>query len=427
LETQRHLRELEKTQWFSREELESWQFAKLKHLVQFAFDNVPYYHDRYRREGIHPKDIQSLQEFQSLPILTKEDINQHLDALVSTDLRSKAQLNQTGGSTGQPMRFFVEDSFWWWNTALEFRGREWHGVHQGDKIAWVWGAQRDMPSWRWPSRFKAYIMRHRYLNAFSMTVDKMKAFAELLGRWQPTMLIAYPSALTVFAKYIQEHQITGIRPRLIETTAEKVTDSQRQLLEEVFQCKVVDYYSSRELGAIAYECEEGRRHVYETRFLETISNGGPVQSGQLGKIVVTSLNQFLMPLIRYENGDMGICEDTKCLCGRSLPILKEIVGRMNDFLVTTDGQFVHSQSVDYIIRVKPEVTRYQVYQPDRKHLEVRLVTKQIVDQVWLEAARSELKARFGADMSITLRVVDDIALTPAGKHRYIISDVTPDF
>ena len=427
LESQKHLRELEKTQWYSRAELETWQLVKLQHLVQYAYEHVPYYHDRYQKEGIHPLDIKSLHDFQSLPILTKKDINEHLDSLVSPHLRSQAQQNQTGGSTGQPMQFFVENSFWWWNTALEFRGRGWHGVHQGDKIAWVWGAQHDMPSWSWSNRVKAYIMREQYLNAFSMTDAKMQAFAERLVRWHPAIFLAYPSALTIFANYIKDHRINGIHPRLIETTAEKVMASQRQLLEEVFQCKVVDYYSARELGAIAYECEGGKLHVYETRFLETIVNDRAALSGQLGKIVVTSLNQFLMPLIRYENGDMGIYEATNCSCGRNLPVLKEVVGRTNDFLVATDGHFVHALGVDYIFRVKPEVARYQVYQPDRNHLEVRLVCRHIVDQVWFEAARSELQARFGTDMNITIQVVDDIALTPAGKHRYIISDVTPDF
>lgn len=427
LETQQHLNELRKTQWLPRAELEAWQLAKLQQLVQYAYENVPYYHEWYQREGIHPQDIKSLQDFQSLPILTKGVINQHLEALVSPFLRSKAQQNQTGGSTGLPMRFYLEDSFWWWNAALEQRGREWHGMQRREKIAWVWGAQSDMPNWSWSSRLKAYIKRERYLNAFNMTDVTMGEFTEMLIRWQPAMFIAYPLALIRLARYIQEHSITGIHPRLIETTAEKVTDPQRHFLEEVFQCKVVDYYSSRELGAIAYECEASGLHVCETCYLETIADGQPTQAGQLGKIIVTSLHQFLMPLIRYENGDMGVRESTRCSCGRGLLVLKEVAGRSNDFLVTANGQFIPPLFVDYIFRVKPEVARYQVYQPDRKHLEVRLVCRQAVDQDWLGRARAELQARFGVDMDISLQIVDEIPLTPAGKHRYIISEVPPDF
>lgn len=427
LETRRHLRELERTQGLSRPELEALQFAKVQQLLKYAYEHVPYYRERYQREDIHPGDIKGLKDFQALPFLTKEDVNHHLDKLVVPHLRDKVQPNETGGSTGQPMRFFVEDSFWWWNAALEFRGRRWYGVREGDKMAWVWGAQRDMPGWSWQSRLKARIMQQRYLNAFGMTEAKMQAFAEMLVRWQPAMFRAYASALCLFAQYIKERGITGIRPRLIETTAEKVTGPQRELLEEVFHCPVADCYSARELATIAYQCKRGGLHVCETRYLEIVANGKIVQPGQLGEVVVTSLHQFAMPLIRYKIGDMGIYKADDCPCGLGLPVLREIVGRTHDFLVTADGQFVHGEFFAYTFRIKPEVVRYQVYQPDRKHLEVRLVCKQDVGSAWLEGVRDELQARFGEAMQISLQVVDDIELTPAGKHRFIISEVKPDF
>ena len=427
LETQRHLHELERTQWLSRPELEAWQLQRIQQVVRYAYEHVPYYRERYQREDIHPEDIKSIKDFQALPFLTKEEVNNHLDALVSPPFRARLHSNETGGSTGQPMRFFVEDSFWWWNAALEFRGRGWYGVREGDKIAWVWGAIRDMPSWSWAKRLRAGIMRQRYLNAFSMTEAKMRAFANMLVRWQPVMFRAYASALSLFARYIKEQEITGIHPRLIETTAEKVTDSQRRLLEAVFQCPVADCYSSRELGTIAYQCRAGSLHVCETCYLEIIAGDQVVPTGQMGEVVVTSLHQFAMPFIRYKIGDMGIYEAGQCSCGRGLPVLREVVGRVSDFLVTVDGQFVHSAFFEYVFQVKPEVVHYQVYQPDREHLVVRLVCRQSVDSAWLEGVRSELRARFGEAMQISLQVVDDIELTPAGKYRFVISEVKPDF
>jgi len=427
LETRRHLRQLERTQWLSRSELEAWQWAKIQQLVRYACQHVPYYRERYQGEGIHPEDIKSWQDFQALPFLTREDVNRHLDRLVAPHWQGKAQPNETGGSTGQPMRFFVEKSFWWWNAALEFRGRGWYGVREGDKMAWVWGAQRDMPDWSWKSRLKARLMRQRYLNAFSLSEARMQAFAEMLVRWQPMMFRAYASALSLFAQYLKERGITDIRPRLIETTAEKVTGPQRELLEEVFHCPVADCYSARELGTIAYQCEMGGLHVCETRYLEIVANGQVAPPGQLGEIVVTSLTQFAMPLIRYQIGDMGLYEADTCPCGRGLPVLREVVGRTHDFLVTADDQFVHGEFFAYLFRVKPEVTRYQVHQPDREHLEVRLVCKQTVDPAWLEYVRNEIQARFGEAMHISLEVVDHIELTPAGKHRFIISEIRPDF
>ena len=428
LETRRHLRELERTQWLSEDELRALQLAKIQQLVKHAYEHVPFYRERYQRAGIHPEDIRSLEDFQALPFLTREDVKNNLEALVAQNFpRHKLYKSETGGSTGEPIQFLVEGSFWWWNAALEFRGRGWHGVQEGDKIAWVWGADRDMPGWSRTKRLRAHIMRQRFLNAFGMTEAKMQAFTEMLVRWQPVMFRAYASALSLFAQFIKERGITGIRPKLIETTAEKVTDPQRQLLEEVFHCQVADCYSAREMGTIAYQCEMGGMHVCETRYLEIVANDKVVQPGQLGEVVVTSLTQFAMPFIRYKKGDMAIYEPGHCPCGRKLPRLKEVVGRTNEFLVSADGQFVHSLFLAYVFRVKPEVVRYQVHQPDRKHLNVRLVCNQPVNSAWLDNARAEIQARFGQETQVSIQVVDQIELTPVGKHRHVISEVKPDF
>lgn len=427
LSVRRKLRELERTQWFSPEELEAWQLVRIQNLLAYAYEHVPYYRDLYQRLDIHPADIKTFEDFRSLPFLTKEDVNSHWDALISPRLRSKAQIRCTSGSTGRPLRFVVDQPYHHWDAALEFRGRGWYGVQEGDKIALVWGAERDFHAWSWRARLKARILRERYLNAYAMTEAKMQAFAEMLVRWRPAMFRAYASAMSLLAEFIKEHGIEGIRPKLIELTAEKVTGPQRRLLEEVFQCKVADWYSAREMGTIAFECEEGGQHVCETRFLEIIADGRVVEPGQLGEIVITSLHQYTMPFIRYKMGDLAIYETNSCACGRGLPVLREVVGRTNDYLMSADGQFVHSGYFGEAFWARPEIARFQVYQPDRQHLEVRLVCKQEVDQAWLEDVRSHVQARFGPTMLISVKVVDEIPLTSAGKHRFIISDVKPDF
>ena len=255
----------------------------------------------------------------------------------------------------------------------------------------------------------------------------MQAFAEMLVRWKPAMFRAYASALSLFAQYIKEQGIAGIRPKLIETTAEKVFAPQREFLEEVFECKVADWYSARELGTIGYQCPSGQLHVCETRYLEVVANGQVVPPGEMGEVVITSLHQEAMPFIRYKIGDMAISEPDSCPCGRGLPVLREVVGRLQDFLVTTDGRFVHGGYFPHTFRLWPEIVKYQVYQPDRKHLEVRLVSRNSNDSRWLDALAEELRACFGGDMDIDIQLVDQIALTSSGKHRFIISEVKPEF
>lgn len=423
LDVRRKLRELERTQWLPREQLEAWQLVRIQKLVQHAYEHVPYYHDWYRRLGIRPQDIKTLKDFQSLPFLTREDVVNHLDSLICPELRSGAQDRHTGGSTGQPMRFVIDQLFRRWDLALEFRGRGWYGAREGDKVALVWGVESDLHVRNWRARLKARILREQYLNAFCMTEANMKAFADMLVQWQPTILRAYAMALSLFAQFLKERGIEGIRPRFIELTSEKVTDRQRRLLEEVFQCKVADWYSSRELGTIAFQCPEGGRHVCETRFLEVVADGRVVEPGQLGEVVITSLHQYTMPFIRYKIGDLAVYEPGTCPCGRGLPVLRQVVGRTNDFVVTADGRFVESGYFDAVLETKSEIARYQVHQLDKQHLQVRLVCKREVDQDWLEDVRSELQAHLGADMHISLQVVDNIPLTSAGKHRCVTSAI----
>lgn len=419
--------ELEKSQWWTREQLESWQLEQLKKLIRHAYDNVPYYSELYRSLDIHPEDIKSLKDFQALPFTTKEDINNHQSEFICNDKSLNLVPNYTGGSTGASMQFFMEKNFDWWDPALELRGRGWYGVGEGEKLAYVWGAKRDLRYGTLREKLRALRRQERYLNAFDMTEQKMKAFAETLLRWKPAMFRSYASALTLFAEYLRDHKIDGIRPKLIETTAEKVTIAQRNLLEEVFRCKVADWYTAREMGTIAFQCPAGGMHVAETRYLEIVANNFVTQPGELGEVVITSLHQYGMPFIRYKLGDMAIMETMPCSCGRGLQTLREVVGRLQDFLVTSKGHFVHGGYFVYTFMHIPEITRYQVYQPDKNRLEVRLVCNRKCDSTWLDQIHRELHERFGTDMQISVDIVENIPLTPAGKYRFIISDVKPDF
>jgi phenylacetate-CoA ligase len=427
LEIRQHLKELKRTQWLSKDELEAFQLAKLQKIVTHAYEKVPFYRERYKQAGIHPQDIKTVQDLQALPFLTREDVQRNRENMVAENYgRQKLYHNETGGSTGQRIEFYIEEPFWWWNAANVWRGREWYGVQAGERTALFWGAEGDMPEWSLENRLRSAIMRERYLNAYSMTEEKIRSFAEMLVHWQPVMFKSYPSALCLFARYVKEWGLKGIHPRYIETTSEKLTGTQRELLEEVFGCPVGDQYSSRELGTMAYPCEQGGLHVSaDLRLLEVVARGEVVPNGQMGEVAVTSLNQYAMPFIRYKNGDLATYETGNCTCRRSFPLLREIVGRTNDYLVTAQGQFVHPEFFAHTFRFRSEVVRFQVHQHDREHLEVRLVCGQPVSGSWLDNVRSEIQAHFGDGTQVSLKVVDQIELTPSGKHRYIISEVRP--
>jgi phenylacetate-CoA ligase len=425
-EIRRCIREMKNTEWISREELETIQLKKLKQLVDYAYNNIPFYYERYQREDIHPSDINSLKDFQALPFLTREDVQQNLQTLVSPAYQGSTFTNSTAGSTGQPMRFVMEFSAAYHSYAIENRCRGWYRVGPADKVAWIWGNLRDFPGWNIRERAKAYFQRRRYLNSRTLTEQKMQEFAKMLIRWKPAIVIAYPSALGIFAGYLNEQRIFNINPKLVEVGGEKITPEQRQMFEDVFRAPVANYYGSWESGVLAYDCPAGNLHVMENRYIEAVSNNTVVAPGQMGEIVITSLNHYAMPFIRYKIGDVGIIETTNCSCGRSMPVLREVTGRTSDLLVDTDNRLVHWSSFYTIMRKKPEVLRYQLYQPDREHIKVRLESKQELEPAYLENIKSLLQPCFGENMMISVELVDQIELTPAGKLRSIISDVKPE-
>jgi phenylacetate-CoA ligase len=426
--THQYWQELERNQWLSTDEFKALQLKKLQALVSHAYENVPFYRQRYDKVGFKPGDFKTVTDFEKLPFLTRDDVNNHRDELVDHRLdKTKLVFNETGGSTGRPMQFYLEDDFWWFNQANNFRMHHWYGKQEGDKVAWFWGAPNDMPEWSWRRRLRSALMRERYLNAFTMTEPKMNAFAEMLVTWQPYMYKGYGSVMTLFAEFVKKEGYT-LRPHFIEVTSEKLYPSQRQLIEEVFGCPVADHYSSREMGTMAYQSPSGKiLALTDMRYMEVVANGQVVAPGTLGEVVMTSLTQYACPLIRYKNNDMAIMEAGRSSCGRVFPIIQEILGRTNDFLVSADGKFIHSEFFAYTFRVKPEVAQFQIHQPDREHLAVRLAMRQPVSPEWLEAARMEVQTRFGASTKVTIEVVEGFELTKAGKHRYIISQVKPDF
>jgi phenylacetate-CoA ligase len=428
-EIARYRRELERAQWLPGDALQAVQFQKLKRLLAHACENVPYYRERFQREDIHPEDVKSWDAFRALPTLSRQDIIDHLEALVAPAYRDALRLRTSSGSTGTPMSFYLNRATSRWSGALQGRCRGWYGVRPGDKVAWFWSAQRDMPdrSWTWRDHLTARVKRRRYLNVFDMTEARMRAFAAMLTRWQPHMFRSNPAVLALFTRFAQAEGFTRIRPRLIESTAQKLTDPQRRLFEDFYQCPVADNYSNIELHDIAYQCPAGGLHVVETRVLEIVGDDGrPVPPGQVGEIVVTGLHELGMPFIRYRTGDLGITGQEACPCGRGMPVLREIVGRQRDFTLTADGGYVYGAFFAELFEHAPEVIRYQVYQPDRQHLEVRLQCQASPSPDWLANVQARLQTHFGQAVHIALLTVDDLPLPPSGKHRFVVSAVEPD-
>ena len=418
-------RGLEASQWLSPEELARLQLERLNALLADVGEHVPYYRELFAKLGLPAIGLQSLDQLQALPFLNKELIRRHTEELKSQTARGLARFN-TGGSSGEPLIFYIGKHRVSHDVAAKWRATRWWGVDIGDPEMVVWGSPIELGSQDRVRWIRDQLFRTELLPAFEMSKTKLDGFIESIRRKRPRMLFGYPSALSVIAKHARERGVRmddlGIKVAFV--TSERLYDEQRQVISEVFACPVANGYGGRDAGFIAHECPSGGMHLTaEDVIVELVDAAGkPVPAGQPGEIVVTHLATGDFPFIRYRTGDVAVMDDRVCACGRGLPMLKEIQGRTTDFVLTHDGAVMHGLALIYILRDLPNVRSFKVVQHSRLRTEVLLVT----ESGRLEKSLSDhivdgFKKRLGALVDIDLKVVDQIAPEKSGKFRYIVS------
>ncbi len=414
--------DLELAQWLDAEALRSLQLLRLKSLLRHAYDNVPFYRRRFDSVGLRPQDVRHVDDLQKLPVLTKREIQDNLPELVARNVsRDRLFRDSTGGSTGSPL-VFVRDAVGaaWVERSAE-RFRRWMGYLPEDKIAFVWGADRDVP--------RTYPPNQRWLNSFAMSQADMDRFVRELQSFQPRNIRAYASSIYLLAQYIRAHGLSVPAPAAVEASAERLFPEHRTLVEQVFRCPVYNVYGSREVPAIGSECEAHRGvHVFgDIRLTEIVRAGRPAAAGEEGAIVVTDLLNYGMPFIRYEIGDVGSLEAGECSCGRSFSRLREIKGRITNTLTTPDGRLVHGEFFTHLFYDKPSIRSFQVHQNVAGSIEILVQPAADFEPQTMGPILTVVREHFGACVDLTWREVAEIPRTPTGKHLFTISERRIDF
>lgn len=409
---------LKSAQWLSKNELERMQFDRLKRLLAHAWKNVPFYRKRMQEAGVTPESVTSLADLQRLPILTKQDIQQHLNELKASNFSEQEVIKDaTGGSTGNPISFYRDHTANLWVEELAARCRRWIGYEHGDKLALIWGADRDIP--------KDHPAHERWLNSFNCSDSDIREFLDEISAWKPDAIRAYASSMAMVAAFAKRHGCTVPSPRGIECSAEKLHPDQRKLIEEVFASPVFDMYGSREVPALACECENHQGlHIFaDARIIEVIRDGRPAAPGEEGKIVVTDLVNYGMPFIRYEIGDVGRLSASECPCGRGLPMLQEVTGRVTNTISTPDGRHVHGEFFTHLFYNFNGVKAFQVRQRTLESIEILVQPEAGFDAGRIEPVLDRIREHMGAKVSVTWRAVDELPPAPSGKRHFTISDV----
>ncbi len=419
----RYLREFERNQYLHPDELRALQMRKLREQLMHAYRYVPFYRHRMTEAGLTPLDIQTHEDLRLLPVLTKRDIQDHQDLLVASNVpSSKRQINQTGGSTGSPLQFYVDCERFSSRMASTARHDSWAGLRPGDWSARLWGATMDVgeappapPTWR-----QNLLYRDLTLNTSAVTDEAMEQYVALLRRYRPKYMVAYAQAAVVFADFCRRQRIEDIRFQSMILSAEMLLPGQRETLEQTFGGKVFNRYGCREVSVIASECEyHTGLHVNADALLVEVEPMPHLPSG-MGRILVTDLLNRSMPLIRYEIGDLANLEMNQCSCGRSLPLLGPIEGRLTDFLKLPSQRLVSGVALlTFVVADLREVRQVQFVQRDPTHVTLKVVAGHGYGAHTEEELRRRLRPYLGEQIELTIATTDSIASEPSGKYRYV--------
>lgn len=402
------------------EELRAEQWARMRRLVDHAYRSVPHYHDVFRGVGLRPADLTRPEDFRKIPPLTKETIQRQPDRLRSKDFAARRPAEaRTGGSTGQPLQYFLDRDSLGWQFALQWRGWGYAGFRFGDRRATLAGLSLVAGGSPFRAWLRTRVMeRNLALPAIRLTPSLVEEYLQRLRRYRPKYLLGYPSALVVFARF-GGGAASGLGLRAIFTTAEMLYPDERRVLTDAFGCPVLDGYGANDGGISAYECGEhpGYHVDVERGLLEVIAEGEAATPGERGEVLATDLHGYAMPFIRYAVGDVAVPSGSRPACGRSLPLLDRIEGRTTDFLVV--GETVLSGPAITLIFKDLALEDYRIEQTGESAIRVDVVPREGVDAT--DRVRSALQSQLGSDVSINVRAVERIDRPPGGKRRFIVS------
>ncbi len=421
------LRALERSQWLPAPVIARRQWERLQAIVKDAYASCDYYRRTYDAHGIAPTDVSSPNDFRRLPVLTKQDIRRHGDALIHRGFdRASLIRSKTGGSTGTSLTIYADRRCRDLRNAAAIRSDRWAGWDLGVKRAALWG--NPVVADTLPRRIRAALRdRTVCLDTMNMSDQTMREFVALWRRYRPEILFGHAHSLYIWAAWLRRNGIDDLRPRGVISTSMMLLPSERAVIERVLGCRVTDRYGCEEVGLIASECERHRGlhvnadHVY-VEFLR--EDGTPAASGEPAALVVTDLVNRGQPLVRYRIEDMAVRTEKGCTCGRGLPLIESVVGRLADFLVKPDHSLVAGVSlVERTLTAFAGIEQMQIVQEAVDDLVLHVVP---ADSYAPETERDlveELRRVFGALVRVRVNRVSRIPQQASGKYRFAICNV----
>jgi len=410
----------------SSEKIKNLQFEKVKNIIGYVYENIEFYRQIFDDSNLTPEDIKRYEDLQKLPVLTKRIILENENNLVAKDYKGKLFTRKTGGSTGMTLHFMKDAKALTMNDAIMWRCYNWYDINIGDKQVRFWGVPV-VAKLRWKEKLKDFLSNRIRISAFDISEKTCLEQYNKIKRFKPAYFYGYTTAIYGFCLFMKKLGIdlNTLKLKAVICTAEKMYPHHRELFKEVFNCPVVDEYGSSENGIIAFQCKNGNMHVMSdhlcVEFLDEYDR--QVSTGELGRVVVTDLESYAMPLIRYDIGDMGRPSDKKCSCGVNLPLMEIVEGRKEDFIRTLDGRLIHAAYLCYTLK-EDSVHEFKMYQKDINSLLVQIVKSPLFNDKAERILENNLRTALGNEISIKFEYLERIPREKSGKLRYFVSNIS---
>jgi phenylacetate-CoA ligase len=418
----KNLASLNKSQYWTREQIDAYQNAKLTKLIRHAYDNVPFYHDLFNGLKIKPEDIKSKEDLRKLPVITKDDLKRNKDKFLAANLKKKGLIySSSSGSTGEPFQYYAtveSDSVL---KAAAIRAWYWMGYRLGDKYIKVSMNPRN-------SRIKKiqdFLNNSVYLSANQLIPSEFDRLAERIHQEDPEFIRCYSVPLLYLSHQLKEAYggYTGKALKAINTTGSTLHEDVRQKIEAIFKVKIYDAYSC-EGGAVFAQCPHHRfYHPSEeyaiSEFLaDSVTAADPEKPY---RHITTDLHNYASPFIRYDTQDyLVLGDDAPCSCGREFLNIKSIRGRDGDILRTPSGKILIVENFVAYFEWINEVDTIQVEQTKVDEIIIRVVANDAFNESVMKKLLDYWQNYIGSDVTVKIEVVKEIVLTKAGKRRTVI-------
>jgi phenylacetate-coenzyme A ligase PaaK-like adenylate-forming protein len=419
---------LHRNQRLPRPALEAIQLEKLAALLGHAYEQVPYYRRAFDERGLRPADIRSVADLAKLPLLDRTTLLREQASLLAANADPRRlTTNFSSGSTGQRARFVQDEDFKLWMRAFQLRTYGWcQDWEPGERFVLLWGSEIYWNAKTAADKLFNLLTNRREFNTFRLSADLVARFTRAIERLDPVLISSYSNALHLIARQVRDAGIKLPSLRAVQATSEPFPAPIRQRVAEAFGCEVYDKYGSRETNIVSHECpsHSGMLIQVENVVVEILrDDGSTCDVGETGRVVLTTLNNHAMPLIRYETSDLASLSAERSRGPYDFPVMSNVVGRKQDLIVTPDGTYIDSYFFSYLLMRFEAIQWFQVVQSVPDRLLIRVVSRPPLDSTLREEVAALVTKHTGFAFQLEFEMLTEMPESPTGKFRLCVSEL----